>query len=34
VLTRLPTGNMWDAMLDPFLWIYLHVWLFRRWFSR
>jgi hypothetical protein len=34
VITRLPTGNVWDALLDPFLWIYLHVWLFRRWFSR
>jgi hypothetical protein len=33
VITRLPTGNVWDALLDPFLWIYLHVWLFRRWFS-
>jgi len=34
VITRLPTGNVWDALMDPFLWIYLHVWLFRRWFSR
>jgi len=34
VITRLPTGNVWDALLDPFLWIYLHVWLFQRWFSR
>lgn len=33
VITRLPTGNVWDALLDPFLWIYLHLWLFRRWFS-
>jgi len=33
VLTRLPTGNVWDALLDPLLWIYLHVWLMRRWFS-
>jgi len=32
VITRLPTGNVWDALMDPFLWIYLHVWLFRRWF--
>ena len=34
VITRLPTGNVWDALMDPFLWIYLHVWLFQRWFSR
>jgi len=34
VITRLPTGNVWDALMDPLLWIYLHVWLFRRWFSR
>jgi len=20
VLTRLPTGNVWDALLDPWLW--------------
>ncbi len=33
VLSRLPTGNLWDALLDPLLWIYLHVWLIRRWFS-
>lgn len=24
-LTRLPTGNVWDALLDPWLWIILHV---------
>jgi len=33
MLTRLPTGNVWDALMDPLLWIYLHVWLIRRWFS-
>ncbi len=25
VLMRLPTGNLWDAVLDPWLWIALHV---------
>ena len=30
VLTRLPTGNVWDALLDPWLWVALQVlWLFR-----
>jgi hypothetical protein len=24
VLLRLPTGNVWDAVLDPGLWIALH----------
>jgi len=23
--TRLPTGNLWDAVLDPWLWIALHI---------
>ena len=23
VLTRLPTGNLWDALLDPWLWLVL-----------
>lgn len=23
-LTRLPTGNVWDALLDPWLWLLLH----------
>ena len=23
-LTRMPSGNVWDAVLDPFLWLYLH----------
>ena len=25
VLTRLPTGNLWDALLDPWLWFVLHL---------
>ncbi len=25
VVLRLPTGNVWDALLDPWLWIVLHV---------
>lgn len=25
VLTRLPTGNVWDALLDPWLWIALQL---------
>jgi hypothetical protein len=24
-LTRLPTGNLWDALLDPWLWLWLQV---------
>jgi hypothetical protein len=24
VFTRLPSGNVWDALLDPWLWIVLH----------
>jgi hypothetical protein len=35
VLTRLPTGNLWDALIDPWLWVALQVgWLIsavRRW---
>jgi hypothetical protein len=34
VLTRLPTGNVWDALIDPWLWIGLQLpWLIRgvRW---
>lgn len=27
---HLPTGNVWDAMLDPWLWVALHVYLVRR----
>jgi len=22
--TRLPTGNVWDAVMDPLLWLFLH----------
>jgi len=29
VLTRLPTGNLWDALLDPLLWIVLQVYAIR-----
>ncbi len=25
LLLRLPTGNMWDALLDPWLWVIAHV---------
>ena len=25
VLTRLPTGNLWDALLDPWLWLLLQL---------
>ena len=28
-LTRLPTGNVWDALLDPWLWLILQVRLLR-----
>lgn len=29
VLTRLPTGNVWDALIDPWLWVTLQAgWLF------
>jgi hypothetical protein len=35
VVLRLPTGNVWDAVLDPWLWLVLHVFaareLRRRW---
>jgi hypothetical protein len=31
VLLRLPTGNVWDALLDPFVWIALHVQLVKAW---
>lgn len=41
VLLRLPTGNLWDALLDPWLWLALHVlalrrvigWVKARWFA-
>ena len=29
-LTRWPTGNVWDALLDPWLFVGLHVYLFAR----
>jgi hypothetical protein len=28
-LTRLPSGNMWDALLDPITWVGLHLVLFK-----
>jgi hypothetical protein len=31
VLLRLPTGNVWDALLDPFVWLALHAQLWRAW---
>jgi hypothetical protein len=31
VVLRLPTGNAWDALLDPWLWVALHVMAFRAW---
>lgn len=31
VLLRWPTGNVWDALLDPFVWLALHVQLWRAW---
>lgn len=32
VLLRLPTGNVWDALLDPLLWVALQLgWLLRGW---
>lgn len=38
VLTRLPGGNLWDALIDPWLWLALHVawvngWL-RHWLAK
>ncbi|WP_301020343.1 hypothetical protein [Rhodoferax sp.] len=30
VSLRLPSGNVWDAMLDPWLWLVLHAVLLRR----
>jgi hypothetical protein len=34
VLLRLPTGNVWDAVLDPWLWVVLQVILVQRWRAR
>ena len=31
VLLRLPTGNVWDALLDPFVWLAMHLQLWRTW---
>jgi hypothetical protein len=33
VAVRLPTGNVWDAVLDPWVWLALQVWLARRGWS-
>lgn len=30
VVWRLPTGNVWDALLDPWLWLVLHAEVIRR----
>ena len=30
VVWRLPTGNIWDAVLDPWVWLVLQVWLLKR----
>lgn len=32
--SRLPSGNVWDALLDPWLWLVLQVWLARRIWDR
>jgi hypothetical protein len=34
LLLRLPTGNVWDAVLDPALWLWLQVEVLRRWRQR
>jgi hypothetical protein len=34
VLLRLPSGNVWDAVLDPWLWVVLQVVVVRRWRGR
>ena len=31
VVTRLPSGNVFDAVIDPWLWFALHVAAFKRW---
>ncbi len=31
VVTRAPSGNVWDALIDPGLWLYAHVQLWRAW---
>jgi hypothetical protein len=32
--TRLPTGNVWDALIDPWLWLFLNGALFRTLYRR
>lgn len=32
--TRLPTGNLWDALLDPWLWLAAHIALLRTLYQR
>lgn len=34
VALRLPSGNLWDALLDPGLWVVLQVGVVRRWLGR
>lgn len=34
VLTRWPDGNLWNALLDPWLWLGLQVWGLGRWVRR
>jgi len=34
LVLRLPTGNVWDAVLDPWLWVFLHGTLARTWWTR
>lgn len=34
VLTRLPTGNVWDALMDPWLWLFAQAWLVQRLWRR
>jgi hypothetical protein len=34
IALRLPSGNAWDALLDPWLWLALHVVAFRAWRQR
>lgn len=34
VVARLPTGNVWDALLDPWLWVAMQLYLLKRLFWR
>ena len=34
VALRLPSGNAWDAVLDPWLWVFLHGYVVRPWWIR